>query len=81
MFDLSALYFAGLKAGSADMQGNGGTVNDCLDGADVGLPHLVGSSVRMAYGITEMNAFLTNITLCHDNTSIIFQPEMGCICV
>lgn len=31
----------------------------------IGIPNCIGSSMRMAYVIPEMNAFATNITLCH----------------
>jgi len=36
---------------------------------NIGIPHCVASSMRMAYIITEMNALATNITLSHFDTS------------
>ena len=40
-----------------------------FNGFDVGFPHFIGSSMRMAHIASEMSAFFTNCTLCHGNTS------------
>ena len=62
------------------------TVNFAFYTSDIGIPDSVGSSMRMAYVITEMNALTTNITLCHDDTSLslcifatflIISPELN----
>ena len=37
--------------------------------SDIGIPDSVGSSMRMAYVVTEMNALTTNITFSHLDTS------------
>ena len=41
------------------------TVHISFNGLDVGFPHFVGSSMRMAHIASEMSAFFTNCTLCH----------------
>lgn len=33
---------------------------------NVGFPHFIGSSMRMAHITTEMSAFSTHCTFCHD---------------
>ncbi len=40
------------------------------NGTNVGLPHLVGSSMRVADVAAEMSTLTTNITFCHDSTSL-----------
>jgi len=51
------------------MQGLGRTIHNRLNGADVGLPSLVRSSVGMAHLVAKEQTFLTDITFCHDKTS------------
>ncbi len=46
------------------------TVNNRLDGANVGFPHFVGTSVGMTDLDSEMRALLTDITLSHACTSL-----------
>ena len=42
-----------------------GTVDDGLDALDVGLPHAVGTTMRVAHLDTEGNALVTELTLRH----------------
>ena len=42
-----------------------GTVDDGLDALDVGLPHTVGTTMRVAHLDTEGNALVTELTLRH----------------
>ena len=51
------------------MHSLGTTVNIAFYASDVGIPHSVGSSMRMAYVVTKMNALTTNITFSHLDTS------------
>ena len=51
------------------MQSPGSAVNHAFYILDVGIPHCIASSMRMAYVVTEMNALTTNITLSHIDTS------------
>ena len=46
-------------------------INDRLYSTNIGLPHFVRSSMRVAHTITEVYAFLTDVTFCHDSTSFI----------
>ena len=65
---LSSFNFARLKASGANMKSLGSTVHFAFNRSDIGIPNMIGTSVRVAYVITEMNAFITNITLCHLST-------------
>lgn len=69
MSDLSSFHSAGLQAAGADMHSLGTAVYLALYTSDIGIPDSVGSSMRMAYIVTEMNALATNITLSHLDTS------------
>ena len=51
------------------MHSLGTTVYFALFASNVGNPNSVRSSMRMAYVVTEMNAFSTNITFSHLDTS------------
>ena len=65
---LGSFDFVRSKAGSANIDSLGSTVNVAFHSFDVGLPHSVGSSMRMADIITKMSAFSTNTAFCHEIT-------------
>ena len=51
------------------------TVDFTFNASDVGIPDTVGSSMGMAYVVTEMSALSTNCTFCHDFAPpCIFYP-------
>ncbi len=52
------------------------TVDLTFNASDVGIPDTVGSSMGMAYVVTKMSAFATNITFCHDCTSSNFISRL-----
>ena len=56
---------SGTQAAGAGVHTLGGTVNDRLDTADVGLPGTVGPSVRVRHTNTESHALAADIALCH----------------
>ena len=66
---LCAVYLAGTQATRANSHRGGGTVNDRLYLADVGLPRTVGLTVRVGYVLTEHYALSANTALCHIDTS------------
>jgi len=69
-FDLlSALDLSGTKATGANGNGTVGSVNYCLDLADVRLPGSVGLTVRVGNVMSEGNALTANATLSHFDTS------------
>ena len=69
-FDLlSALDLSGTKATGANGNGNVGSVNYCLNLADVRLPGSVGLTVRVGNVMSEGNALTANATLSHFDTS------------
>lgn len=68
---LSPFNQPGLKAACADMQPFITAIHLALYPLDIGFPNCVGSSIRMAYIVTEMNALATNITFSHLDTSSI----------
>ena len=53
------------QAASARINVLRGTVDDGLDALDVGLPHAVGTTMRVAHLDTEGNALVTELTLRH----------------
>ena len=63
-------YFAVSQATRANGNGLGGTVNDRLYLADVGLPGSVGFTVRVGNCLSENNALSANATFCHNDTSL-----------
>lgn len=65
----SSLYTAGFQAACADMHSLGTAVDLALYALDIRLPNCIGSSMRMAHIITELNALSANITLSHFDTS------------
>ena len=70
IFDcLRAGNFARAKATRANRHGRGGTVNDSLYLADIGLPRTVGLAMGVGNVLTEHNALSANTALCHIDTS------------
>ena len=66
---LSSFDSSGLQAACADMHPLGTAVDFALYPFDIRFPYCIGLSIRMAYIMTELNAFPTNITLSHLDTS------------
>ena len=48
-----------------------GTVNDGLNALDIGLPHTVGTAVRMAHLNTEGDTLVAELTLSHAGTLLV----------
>lgn len=69
LFWLSSFNPAGFQAVCANVHSPCTTVHFAFNASDVGIPDTVGSSMGMAYVVTEMSAFATNIAFCHDCTS------------
>ena len=69
LIQLSSFNPAGLQAACANEHSPCTTVDFTFNASDVGIPDTVGSSMGMAYVVTEMSAFATNIAFCHDCTS------------
>ena len=67
--DLSSVYLAGTKATGANVHRSSGTINYCLNLADVRLPGSVGLTVGVRNVVTEGNALTANTALCHFDTS------------
>ena len=65
---LCALYCAALQAGSANMQTLRRTAHLAFYVLYICIPHMVGSSVRVADIVSEMCTLTTNITSCHLST-------------
>ena len=63
----------GLQTVGAYVESFRGTVYDCFNGTNVGLPHFVGPSMRMADFDAKVSAFITNITSCHDALHLLLQ--------
>lgn len=51
------------------MKSLGSAIYCALYASDIGIPDMIGSSMRMADIISKMNAFSANITLSHLYTS------------
>ena len=66
---LCTLYGIASKAGSTYIESLGSTVYDTLYRLYIGLPDLIGTSMRMAHLISEVSALSAYCTLCHDHTS------------
>jgi hypothetical protein len=66
---LSSFYFVGFQAFCAYVHSFDCAIHIAFYSFDVGLPNVVGSSMRMAYVISKMNALTTNITFSHLYTS------------
>ena len=77
----SASDLSGTQAAGAGVHTLGGTVNDRLNAADVGLPATVGPSVRVGHTNAESNTLTAVITLCHCSappfvTSTYVEPSI-----
>ena len=68
-FILCSFNSAGFQARSTYMKSFGSSVYRTFYVFNIGIPNSVWSSMRMAYVVTEMNAFTTNITFSHLDTS------------
>lgn len=77
-FSLSTFHSAGFQARSTNVHLFRCSVYLNSYRFDVGFPHFVCSSMRMAHIVSEMSAFFTNCTLCHDRTSLtyVLKPDM-----
>ena len=64
-FDLS-----GTKAARANVYRLVGTVGNCFDAANVGLPSTVGLTMGVRHGVTENNALSADAAFCHIDTSL-----------
>ena len=70
---------AGFQTIGTDVHSLSAAVNFALNSLDIGFPHCVGLSMRMAYVITKKNALTTNITFSHFDTSS--TPACFCACI
>ncbi len=61
----STLNLTGAEASRTDVNVTRGTINDCLNTSDIGLPSSVGTSVGVGHLNTECNTLLTNFALSH----------------
>ena len=68
---------SGTQAAGAGVHTLGGTVNDRLNAANVGLPATVGPSVRVRHTDTEGNTLAAVITLCHCSAPPFVTPTGG----
>ncbi len=66
-----SLYITGSQAGSTNVHLLGCTVNFNRNTLNIGLPHMIASSMRMAHTNTEMSTLFANSTFSHDCTSFI----------
>ena len=73
----SASDLSGTQAAGAGVHTLGGTVNDRLNAANVGLPATVGPSVRVRHTDTEGNTLAAVITLCHCSAPPFVTPAVG----
>ena len=68
-FTLSALYFAGTKATGTNAYRLIGSVNNCLNLADVGLPGSVGLAVGVRHVVSKGYALTADAAFSHFDTS------------
>lgn len=68
--NLSSLYSAGADASGADMELFVAAIHFALYSLYISFPDCFRLSIRMAYIITKLNAFSTNITFSHFDTSL-----------
>jgi hypothetical protein len=66
---LRSVDLARTQATRADSHSLGGTVNDCLHLANVGLPRSVGLAMRVRNRLSEDDTLSADATLCHIDTS------------
>lgn len=67
---LCSFNFTGAQAGCTNINLLRRAVNHRLYRLDVGFPHPVRSSMRMAHVVTEMSTLFANTALCHSDTSL-----------
>jgi hypothetical protein len=75
----STLNLIRTEASGTNIDRLGGTVYDCLDFSNVGLPRLVGSSVGVGNLDAKGHALAANITLCHEKhllTDSVHKTEL-----
>ena len=70
----SASDLSGTQAAGAGVHTLGGTVNDRLNAADVGLPAAIGTSVGVGHTDTEGHGLATIFTLCHCSAPPFVTP-------
>ena len=68
---------SGTQAAGAGVHTLGGTVNDRLDTADVGLPGTVGPSVRVRHADAESNTLAAVLALCHCSAPPFVTSAVG----
>ena len=68
---------SGTQAAGAGVHTLGGTVNDRLNAADVGLPAAVGTSVGVGHTDTEGHGLATIFPLCHCSAPPFITPTDG----
>ena len=73
----SASDLSGTQAAGAGVHTLGGTINDRLHAADVGLPAAVRPSVRVGHTDTKGNSLATIFTLCHCSAPPFVTPTGG----
>jgi hypothetical protein len=65
--------FAALDAVGADAEALAGTVDEGVDGLEIGIPATPGYVVRVRDVVAEARAFAANVAnLCHDEDSKLF---------
>ena len=74
--ELCTLNFSWLQTSSANIHCLGSSVNLATNRLDVWLEHSVWSSMRMAHIVSEMSAFSTYCTLCHDLHLLVWFPKV-----
>ena len=76
-FVLRSFHFVGLQALGTDIKSFRGAVHLTSHRFDVGLPHMIGSSMRMAHIVSVVSAFSAYCAFCHDLNLLIssnFSP-------
>ena len=69
VIELCSFYGTGTQTSCADMHSFSSSVYFAFYILDIRTPNFIGSSMGMAYVVTKMNAFATNITFSHLRTS------------
>ena len=73
---LSSFHKTGFQTGSANIHFPCGFSNLNPYGLDVGLPHPIWSSMRVAHIVSKMSAFSANCTFRHNHTSLQFDRSV-----
>ena len=68
-------YFSGTQAAGASVHALGGSVNDCLDPTDIGLPGTVGMPHRVGNLAAKRHALAAEFTFCHICTSLVGSSQ------